>query len=156
MCRHRTPAWVLLKARVCSFLGPLDPTMGGPAPYGGVRIPFQGSGLHTWRSWTNLGGSDCISRAPTLSHGGPSLLFMPWSIPPSLDTWRLRTRPCGGVERWCGPSVFARDWGKSWLGPTHSTFTMRLMDSRVGTMSLHSSKGYPSFRVPTMILAEVL
>jgi hypothetical protein len=28
-------------------------------------------------------------------------------------------------------------------------------DSRVGTMSLYSSKGYPSFRVPTLILKEL-
>jgi hypothetical protein len=74
---------------------------------------------------------------------------MPWSISLSLDTGRLRTRPCGGVRRCCGPRVVARGWGESWLGPTHSTFTTRLRDSHVGTTSLYSSKGYPSFRVPT-------
>jgi hypothetical protein len=36
--------------------------VGGLDPYWGVWIPFQGSGLHTWRSWTNLGGPDCISK----------------------------------------------------------------------------------------------
>jgi hypothetical protein len=73
MCWYRTPAWVLFKARVCSVLGPWDPTVGGPDPIrgGGVRIPFQGSGLHTWRPGTNLGGPDCISGGPTLSRGGP-------------------------------------------------------------------------------------
>jgi hypothetical protein len=30
MCRLRTPAWVLIKAWVCSVLGPWDPTVGGP------------------------------------------------------------------------------------------------------------------------------
>jgi hypothetical protein len=56
----------------------LGPHCGWPGPHtgGGVRIPFQGSGLHTWRSWTNLGGPDCISRGPALSHGGPNLLLM--------------------------------------------------------------------------------
>jgi hypothetical protein len=50
-CRHRTPAWVLFKARVCFVLRPWDPIVGGPDPIqGGVRIPFQGFGLHTWRS----------------------------------------------------------------------------------------------------------
>jgi hypothetical protein len=89
--------------------GTLGPIVGDPDPKReGVRLPFQGSGLHTWRSWTNLGGRDCISRGPTLSHRGPVLLLMPWSISPFLDTWRLRTRPCGGVRRCCGPRVVAR------------------------------------------------
>jgi hypothetical protein len=48
----------------CMFCpGTLGPHCGWPGPHmGGVRILFQGSGLHTWRSWTNLGGPDCISR----------------------------------------------------------------------------------------------
>jgi hypothetical protein len=80
--------------------GTLGPHCGRLGPHtGGVRIPFQGSGLHTWRSWTNLGGPDCISRGPALSHGGPDLLLMPWSISPSLDMWRLQTHPCGGARR---------------------------------------------------------
>jgi hypothetical protein len=126
-------------------------------PYEGVRISFQGSELHTWRSWTDLGGPDCISRGPALSHGGPDLLLMPWSISPSLDTWCLWTHPCGRVRHCCGPRVAARGWGESWPGPTHSTFTTRLRDSRVGTTPLYSSKGYPSFRAPTepIILRDV-
>jgi hypothetical protein len=67
-CQHRTPAWVQNKARVCSVLEPPDPIRGGGGP-----DPIQGSGWHTWRSWTNLGGPDCISRGPTLSHGGSEL-----------------------------------------------------------------------------------
>jgi hypothetical protein len=79
MCWHRTPAWVLFKARVCSVLRPWGLIMGGPNPIrgGGVRILFQGSGLHTWRSWTNLGGPHCISRGLALSHGGPDSLLRP-------------------------------------------------------------------------------
>jgi hypothetical protein len=108
-CRHRTPTWALIKARVCSVLEPWDPTVGGPDPIrgGGVRIPFQGSGPYTWGSWTKLGGPDCISRGPTLSHGGPDSLLMSWSISLSLDTWRPRTRLCGGVRRYCWPRVVA-------------------------------------------------
>jgi hypothetical protein len=137
--------------------GTLRPHCGWPGPHtGGVRLPFQGFGLHTWRSWTNLGGPDCISRGPALSHGGPGSLLISWSISFSLDTWRLRTRPCGGVRRYCGPRVVARGRGESWLGRTHSTFTTRLRDSRVGTVSLHSSKGYPSFRVPIVALGPTL
>jgi hypothetical protein len=107
-CRHRTPAWVLNKARVCSILEPWDSIVGGPDPILGVRIPFQGSGLHTWRSWTNLGGPDCISRGSALSHEGPDSLLRPCDLSLSLDTWQLRTRPCGGVRRCCGPRVVAR------------------------------------------------
>jgi hypothetical protein len=144
------PAWVLFKARVCSVLGPWDPIVGGSDPIRGVRIPFQGSGLHTWRSWTNLGGPECISRGPALSHGGPDSLLRPWGISLSLDTWRLRTRPCGGVRRCYGPRVVVLGWGESWLGPTHGIFITRLRDSHVGIASLYSSKGYQSFRVPTV------
>jgi hypothetical protein len=39
-CRLRTPAWVLIKARVCFVLEPWDPTVGGPDPIRGVRIPL--------------------------------------------------------------------------------------------------------------------
>jgi hypothetical protein len=127
------------------------PHCGRPRPHtGGVQIPFQGSVLHTWRSWTNLRGPDFISRGPVLSHGGPDLLLRPWGISLSLDTWRLQTRPCGRARRCCGPRVVARGWDELWLSPTHSTFTTRLRDSRVGIASLYSSKGCPSFRVPTV------
>jgi hypothetical protein len=92
----------------------LGPHCGWPRPHtGGVRIPFQGSGLHTWRSWTNFGGLDCISRGPAPSHGGPGSPLMSWSISLTLDTWRLQTRPCGGVRRCCGPRVVTRGRGES-------------------------------------------
>jgi hypothetical protein len=46
--------------------GTLGPPCERPRPHTGegVCIPFQGSGLHKWRSGTNLGGLDCISRGP--------------------------------------------------------------------------------------------
>jgi hypothetical protein len=75
-------------------------TSGGPGPTSEVRTIYPGSG-------TNLGGLDCISRGPALSRGGPDSLLMLWSMPPSLDTWRLRTRPCGRVGRCCGPRIVA-------------------------------------------------
>jgi hypothetical protein len=112
-CRHRT----LIKDRVCSVLEPWDPTVGGPDPIWGVRIPFQGSGPYTWGSWTKLGGPDCISRGPALSHGGPDSLLIPWSISLSLDTWRSRTRPCGGVRCCCWPRVVARGWASHGMVP---------------------------------------
>jgi hypothetical protein len=39
-CQLRTPAWVLIKVRVCSVLEPWDPTVDSPDPIRGVRIPF--------------------------------------------------------------------------------------------------------------------
>jgi hypothetical protein len=59
MCRHRTPAWVLFKTRVCSVLGPWDPIVGGPDPIrgGGGPDPIPGVWLvhvevldQPWRS----------------------------------------------------------------------------------------------------------
>jgi hypothetical protein len=124
MCWYRTPAWVLFKARVCSVLGPWDPTVGGPDPIReggldpipGVRLAHVEVRDQPWGSGLYIRGSGALP-------WGSGPLLMPWSISPSLDTWRLRTRPCGGVGRRCGPRVAARDWGDSWLGPTHSTFT---------------------------------
>jgi hypothetical protein len=56
-CRHRTPTWVLIKDRVCSVLGPWDPTVGGPGPIRGGLDPIPGvRSVHvgvldqTWRS----------------------------------------------------------------------------------------------------------
>jgi hypothetical protein len=54
------------------------------------------------------------------------LLVMPQSMSLSLDTWRHRTRPCGGVRCCCWLRVVARGWGESWSGPTYSSFTTRL------------------------------
>jgi hypothetical protein len=95
------------------------PHTGGPDPIPGVRPIHVGS-------WTKLGGPDCISRGPALSHGDPNSLLMPYSISLSLDTWRPQTRLCGGVRRCCWPRVVARGWGESWSGPTYNSFTTRL------------------------------
>jgi hypothetical protein len=94
MCQLRTPAWALIKARVCSVLEPWDPTMGGPDPILGVCSVQVGV-------LDQIGGPDCISRGQALSHGGPDSLLMPWSISHSLDTWQPRSRPRGGVRCCC-------------------------------------------------------
>jgi hypothetical protein len=101
--------------------GTLGPPCGRPGPHTGDRDPIPGvrlahvevrdqpwgSGLYVRGSGTNLGGPDCISGGLALSRGGPNPLLMLWSMPPSLDMWRLRTRPCGGVGRCCGPRIAA-------------------------------------------------
>jgi hypothetical protein len=125
-CRHRTPAWVLIKARVCSVLEPWDPTVGGPDPIQGGLDPIPGVRFahvevldQTWRPRPYIQG-------PAPSHGGPDSLVMPQSMSLSLDTWRHRTRPCGGVRCCCWPRVVTRGLGKSWPGPTYNSFTTRL------------------------------
>jgi hypothetical protein len=157
-CRYRTPAWVLFKVRVCSVLGSWDPSVGGPDPIPGggpactrgglgptlgARTVYSGVRDQPWGSRLYIRGSGALP-------WGCGPLLTPWSIPPSLDTWRLRTHPRGGVGRCCGPRIAACDWGEPCLGPTHSTSTTQLRDSRVGSSSLYSSRGYPSFRVPTV------
>jgi hypothetical protein len=53
-CQHRTPAWALIKVRVCFVLEPLDPAVGG-------LDPIRGGG----------GGSGSHSRGPVRTCGGP-------------------------------------------------------------------------------------
>jgi hypothetical protein len=66
-CRHRTPAWVLFKARVCSILGPHS---GWPGPHtggGGGPDPIPGGRLvhvevldQPWRSRLYIQGSGTL------------------------------------------------------------------------------------------------
>jgi hypothetical protein len=42
MCQLRTPAWALIKARVCYVLESWDPTVGGPDPIWGGPDPILG------------------------------------------------------------------------------------------------------------------
>jgi hypothetical protein len=80
----RGPAWTR---------GGPGPTLGVWTVYLGVRGQPQGSGLYIRGSGALPWGS------------GP--LLMPWSIAPSLDMWRLWTRPCGGLGRCYGPRIAA-------------------------------------------------
>jgi hypothetical protein len=64
----------------------------GPGPVPGVRA-------RPWRFWSSLGGPVCTYRGPTLPHGGPDPLLIPWSISSFLAAWRPRSRPRGGVRR---------------------------------------------------------
>jgi hypothetical protein len=61
-CWPWIPAWVLIKARVCSVLEPWDPTVGGPDPI--------------------QGGSRSHSRGPVCTRGGPG---------PNLEAWTVYT-----------------------------------------------------------------
>jgi hypothetical protein len=67
-CRHRTPAWVLIKARVCSVLEPWDPIVGGPDPIReggpdpilGVRLAHVEVLDQSWRSGLYIQGFDTL------------------------------------------------------------------------------------------------
>jgi hypothetical protein len=117
-CQLRTPTWALSKA-LGSHCGWSRPLTGGPDLILGVRSVHVGV-------LDRLGGPDCISRGPALSHGGPDSLLTPWSIVLSLAMWRPRSHARGGVRRCCWPRVVARGWGEPWSGPMHISFTTRL------------------------------
>jgi hypothetical protein len=112
-CWHQTPAWALFQAQVCSILEPWDPIVGGLDPIPGVWLAHMEVLDQPWRSGLYIQGSGALP-------WGPDLLLMPWSISPSLDTWRLRTRPCGGVGHCCGPRVVAETGASHGLVP-HTT-----------------------------------
>jgi hypothetical protein len=63
-CRHRTPAWVLTKAQVCSALEPWDPIVGVSDP-----IPGGGSGSHSRGSTCTRGGPGPILEVRTVYPG---------------------------------------------------------------------------------------
>jgi hypothetical protein len=100
--------------------------MGGPDPIRRGPVPILGVWSVHVGVLDHLEGSDCISRGPALSHGGPDSLLTPWSISLSLATWRPRSRPRGGVRRCCLPRVVAQGWGESWSSLTYSSLTTRL------------------------------
>jgi hypothetical protein len=75
-------------------------TRGGSGPTLGVRTVYPGVQDQPWGSSLYIRGSGAHS-------WGSRPLSMPWSIPPSLDTWRLWTRPRGGIGRCCGPRIAA-------------------------------------------------
>jgi hypothetical protein len=115
--------------------------MGSLDPIQGSLDPFQGSGSHTWRSWTKLGGSDHIYMGPAPSHGGPDSRHVVAPDPPM----------------WWGQVLLLAQSSRPRLGRAMAWSHIQLFyhatkNNRVGTASLYSSKGYPSFRVPTVAL----
>jgi hypothetical protein len=139
----------LIKARVCSVLEPWDPTVGGLDPIrGGGPDPILGVRSVHVGVLDQLGGPDCISRSPTLSHGCPDSLLMPWSI--TFSGHVAAPEP----PTWWGQVLLLAQSSRPRLGRVMAWSHIQLLyhatkDSRVGTASSYSSKGYPSFRVPT-------
>jgi hypothetical protein len=99
MCQLWTPAWALIKARVCSVLEPWDPTVGGPDPMrGGSGSHSRGPVRTRGGSWTNFEVRTVYPGVRHFPMGGSDSLLMPWSISLSLDTWWPRSHPRGGVR----------------------------------------------------------
>jgi hypothetical protein len=113
-CRHGTPAWVLPKARVRSVLDLGTPLRATQTPYGGVWIPFQGSGLHTWRSGTNLGVQTVYPRVR--DHPWGSALYirgsgaLPWGSGLTVDALEYVT--FSGLVTASDPPMW---WGRALL-----------------------------------------
>jgi hypothetical protein len=148
-CRHRTPAWALIKARVCSVLEPWDPTVGGPNPIRGGPDPILGvQSVHvgvldqSWRSGLY------IQRSGTF----------PWGSGLTVDASEYITLSGHVVApdrpMWRGQALLLAQSSRPRLGRVMASshiqhFYHATKDSRAGTASLYSSKGYPSFMVPT-------
>jgi hypothetical protein len=98
-------------------------------PYSeGSGLCVQGSDAFSWRSGPTDSILEYITSSGYVASLGPS-------------TWRSRVLPWALSSRPC--------LGRAALGPTHGTSATRLRDSCVGSSSLYSSRGYPSFGVPT-------
>jgi hypothetical protein len=74
----------------------LDPIQGGPDPIPGVRFAHVEVLDQTWRLEPYIQGSGTFP-------WGLDSLVMSQSMSLSLDTWRHRTRPCGGSGAVAGP-----------------------------------------------------
>jgi hypothetical protein len=134
-CRHRTPTWALIKARVCSVLEPLDPTVGGPDPIQGGPDPIPGV-----RS-VHVGVLDQTSRSGLYIQGSDTF---PWGSRLTVDALEYITFSGHMVAQSSHPRL-----GRVMAWSHIQLFYHMTKDSRVGTASLYSSKGYPSFRVAT-------
>jgi hypothetical protein len=143
-------------------LGTLRPHCGRPGPHTGDPDPILGVRFahvevlnQTWRPGSYIQGFDTLPWGSGLTVD--ALEYITFARQTQLQP---RTRPCGGVRRCCNPPMW---WGQALLLAQSShprlgrvmawshiqLFYHATKDSRVGTASLYSSKGYPSFRVPT-------
>jgi hypothetical protein len=151
MCQLQTPAWPLIKARVCSVLEPWDPTVGGPDPIRG-----GGSGSHSMGLVHTRGGSGPTWRSGLYIQGSGTF---PWRSGLTVDALEYITFS-GHVAApepptWWGQALLPAQSSRSRLGRVMAWSHVQLLyhatkDSCVGTASSYNSKGYPSFRVPTV------
>jgi hypothetical protein len=116
---------------------------GGPGPIPGVRFVHVGVLDQTWRSGLYIQGSGTF----------------PWRSGLTVDVLEYITfsRHVAAPDppMWWGQALLLAQSSRPRLGRVMAWFHVQLFyhatkDSRVGTASLYNSKGYPSFRVPTV------
>jgi hypothetical protein len=117
------------------------PHTGGLDPILGVRFAHVGVLGQTWRPGPYIQGSGTL----------------PWGSELTVDALEYITFS-GHVAAldppmWLGQALLLAQSSRPRLGRVMAWSHIQLhatKDSRVGTASLYSSKGYPSFRVPTV------
>ena len=124
-------------------MGGPDPILGGPNPILGVRFAHVEVLGQTWRPGPYIQGSGTL----------------PWGSGLTVDALEYITFS-GHVAApdppmWWGQALLLAQSSRPRLGRVMAWSHIQLFyhatkDSRVGTASLYSSKGYPSFRVPTV------
>jgi hypothetical protein len=138
--------WVffVLESRDPAVSGP-DPTQRGPEPILGVRfapleVPdltrrsglyIQGSGTFPWGSGLTVDTLEYIT-------------FSGHVVPPEPSMWWGRVLLLAQSSR--------LRLGRAVVWPHAQLLYHTTRDSRVGTASSYCSKGYPSFRVPTITI----
>jgi hypothetical protein len=124
-------------------LGGPNPIQGGPDPILGVRFAHMEVLDQTWRPGPYIKGSDTFPWGSGLTGDASEYVtFSGHMAAPDPPMWSSQvlllaqsSRPrLGRVMAWSHIQLFY-----------HAT-----KNSRVGTAFLYSSKGYPSFRVPTV------
>jgi hypothetical protein len=151
MCRHRTPAWALTKAWVCSILesrdpavSSPDPTQRGPDPILGVRFAHVEVLDHTRRPGLYIQGSGTFAWGS--GHAGDA-----------LECAALWTRGGTGPAQVVASVLLLAQSSRPTLGRVMASFHVQpfyhaTIDSCVGTLLLYSSRGYPCFRVLIVII----
>jgi hypothetical protein len=116
--------------------------MGGPDPIPGVRSVHVGVLDQSWRSGLYIQGSGTF----------------PWGSGLTVDSFEYITSSghvaASDLPLWWGQALLLAQSSRPRLGRAMAWSHIQLFyhatkDSRVGTVSLYSSKGYPSFRLPT-------
>jgi hypothetical protein len=129
----------------CGWLGPHT---GGPNSILGVRFAYVEVLGQTWRPGPYIEGSDTL----------------PWGSGLTIDALEYITFS-GHVAApeppmWWGQVLLLAQSSRPRLGRVMAWSHIQLFyhatkDSHVGTSSLYSSKGYPSFRVPTGMMKGI-
>jgi hypothetical protein len=132
--------------------GTLGPHCGWPGPHTGGLNLILGVRFTQWRSWAkpNL---EAWTVYTGVRHGSGTL---PWGFRLTVDALEYITFSehvaTPDPPMWWGQALLLAQSSRPKLGRVMAWSHIQLFyhatkDSRVGTVSLYSSKGYPSFRV---------